>query len=159
MKTIGQQIEAMTLRWPDFRVLRRSESDAILEGPLAPDKREHLIRVQFRVPMVLENADLHDLQPRVQVIKPFLEWHADYEEGPIPHVYTSDADPSLPYLCLFSPTLREWTTSDLLAHTTIFWANEWLYFYEGWLVTKKWHGGGRHPGRPRGNRAKQLASV
>ena len=159
MKTIEQQIEAMTSRWPDFEVLQQSERSVAWEGPLAPDKREHLVRVRFRLPMVLENVDLHDIQPRVQVIKPLLEWHADYEEGPIPHVYPSDADPSLPYLCLFSPTLREWTTSDLLAHTTIFWANEWLYFYDGWLVTKKWCGGGRHPGRLPGNGAKQLASV
>jgi hypothetical protein len=53
----------------------------------------------------------------------------------------------MPYLCLFSPELREWDIDDLIADTTIFWAAEWLYFYEGWLVTKKWHGGGRHIGR------------
>jgi hypothetical protein len=51
----------------------------------------------------------------------------------------------MPSLCLFSLSKREWTPDDLIAHTTVFWAWEWLLFYEGWLVTKKWKGGGRHP--------------
>ena len=97
--------------------------------------------------MVLENLTLHDAQPRVQVLKPLLERHPDYEEGPIPHVYWSNDDKVEPYLCLFSPTLREWDINDLIADTTIHWAAQWLYFYEGWLVTKKWRGGGRHAAR------------
>jgi hypothetical protein len=94
--------------------------------------------------MVLENISLRDAQPRVQVLKPLLERHPDYEEGPIPHAYRNSDNPDLPYLCLFSPDLREWDVNDLIAHTTIHWAAQWLYFYEGWLVTKKWRGGGRH---------------
>ena len=46
-----------------------------------------------------------------------------------------------------SPSLREWDANDLIADTTIHWAAQWLYFYEGWLVTKKWRGGGRHVDR------------
>jgi hypothetical protein len=61
-------------------------------------------------------------------------------------------------LCLFSPSLGEWDVNDLLAETTIFWANEWLYFYEGWLITKKWRGGGRHPSLTTDG-AKQLETV
>lgn len=37
--------------------------------------------------MVLENVTLHDAQPRVQVLKPLLERHPEYDEGRIPHVY------------------------------------------------------------------------
>ncbi len=121
-------------------------------------KRRHLVRVRYRVPMLLENISLTEAQPLVQVIGPKLERHWDYEEGPIPHVYKSEIDPSLPYLCLFSPSLREWDICDLIADTTIFWANEWLYFYEGWLITKKWRGGGRHVG-PVIDGAKQLETV
>jgi len=32
-----------------------------------------------------------------------------------------------------------------LAETTVPWAARYLYFYEGWLLTGKWSGGGRHP--------------
>jgi hypothetical protein len=147
MKTIEQQIGAMEFQWPRFKVVYSEDQEAVWEGTLAADKRKHLVRVRYRVPNVLENITLKDAQPKVQVLDPLLEWHPDYEEGPIPHVYASEKWPKMPYLCLFSPELREWDIDDLIADTTIFWAAEWLYFYEGWLVTKKWHGGGRHIGR------------
>jgi hypothetical protein len=145
IKSIEQQIEAMAFQWPGFKLIENIDRSATWEGVLAPDKREHLVRVRYRVPIILENISLKDAQPRVQIIEPKLERHPDYEQGPLPHVYRSDLDRSLPYLCLFSPSLREWGVTDLIAETTIFWTNEWLYFYEGWLVTKKWRGGGRHP--------------
>jgi hypothetical protein len=145
MKTIEQQIQAMTFQWPRFKVVERLEHSATWEGVLAPDTRKHLVRVAYRVPQLLENISLLDAQPRVQVIDPLLERHADYEHGPIPHVYVSKLHPSKPYLCLFSPSRQERGTEDLIADTTVFWAWEWLYFYEGWLVTKKWRGGGQHP--------------
>jgi hypothetical protein len=84
-------------------------------------------------------------EARIQVLSPLLERHPSYEEGPIPHVYVNRADQSLPYLCLFDPFNGEWTPSDLLAETTVPWAARYLYFYEGWLLTGKWSGGGRHP--------------
>lgn len=157
-KSIEQQIQAMAFQWPDFKLTERIDQSATWEGILAPDKRAYLVRVRYRVPMVLENITLTDAQPRVQVIGPKLERHPDYEEGPIPHVYRCRADSSLPFLCLFSPSLREWDVNDFLADTTIFWTNEWLYFYEGWLVTKKWRGGGRHIA-PVIDGAKQLETV
>jgi hypothetical protein len=144
MTTIEEQIAAMAARWSGFSVTEATSAGVTWEGTLTPDKRPHLVRVCHRIPMVLENLSLRDAQPRVQVLHPLLERHPDYEEGPIPHVYPSQVDPSLPFLCLFSPLLREWGHTDLIAATTIFWAAEWLYFYEGWLVIKKWKGGGRH---------------
>jgi hypothetical protein len=161
MKSIEQQIGAMETQWPQFRVtdFDRTERTVVWEGPLAPDKREHLVRVTYRIPLVIENVSLKDAQPRVRVLRPLLERHADYEEGPIPHVYVSEEDPSLPYLCLFSPDLREWGLDDYIAHTTVFWACEWLYFYEGWLLTKKWHGGGRHVRPAVDDLVKRLATV
>lgn len=158
MKTIEQQIRAMEFQWPGFRIVEQAAQEAVWEGTLAPDKRKHLVRVRYRVPFVLENINLRDAQPRVQVIDPLLEPHPGYEEGPIPHVYLSEQYPAKPYLCLFSPDLREWGIDDLIADTTIFWADEWLYFYEGWLVTKKWRGGGRHPNCIRGEE-KRIAAV
>jgi hypothetical protein len=145
MKSIDDQIAAMEFRWPGLMVKERGKTDALWEGVLAPDKREHVVRIYYRVPLIIELFTLHNVQPRVQVIEPPLEQHPDYEQGPIPHVYWSRKYPERPYLCLFSPSGFEWTPDDLLARTTVFWAAEWLYFYEGWLLTRKWRGGGRHP--------------
>jgi hypothetical protein len=158
MTSIEEQIRAMAFQWPGFKIVEQSGQSVTWDGPLAPDKREHVVRVHFRLPHLLENISLHDAQPRVQVIDPLLEPHPDYELGPIPHVYVSKATPSMPYLCLFSPQLRQWDINDLIADTTIFWTDEWLYFYEGWLVTKKWHGGGRHLSRT-GDGVKRLETV
>jgi hypothetical protein len=94
----------------------------------------------------------------VQVIDPVLERHPDYEEGPIPHIYPNKNARPLPYLCLFDPTTWEWDVGDLVARTTVFWTWEWLYFYDGWLVTKKWQGGGRHFTNPEDGE-KHLAAV
>jgi hypothetical protein len=126
MKTIEQQIRAMEFQWPGFRIVERANQEAVWEGTLAPDKRKHLVRVRYRVPHVLENISLRDAQPRVQVTDPLLERHPDYEEGPVPHVYVSDRYPTKPYL--FSPDLREWDVADLIADTTIFWADEGFTF-------------------------------
>jgi len=147
MKSLQQQIDAMAERWPEFKVTERSELGVTWNGILAPDKRSHKVRIGHRIPHALANVNLHDSQPRVQIISPLLERHPDYHEGPIPHVYINDKNPELPYLCLFSPTSREWSLDDLIADTIVFWTAEWLYFYEGWLATKRWHGGGRHPNR------------
>jgi len=159
MKTISDQIQAMAIRWPDFAVTERTDDSATWEGSLAPDGRLHLVRVSYRVPFVLENISLRDAQPRVQVLKPKLEWHLDYELGPIPHVYVNQTDRSLPYLCLFSVEYRQWSTCDLIADTTIFWTYEWLWFYEGWLAIGKWRGGGRHPTPEPDEGAKRLEAV
>jgi len=159
MKTIDEQIQAMTVQWSEFKVTERSADSATWEGVMAPDGRKHLIRVHHRVPFVLENISLKMAQPRVQVLEPRLERHFDYELGPTPHVYVNPDDQSLPYLCLFSIDLREWSMDDLIAETTMFWAYEWLYFYQGWLAIRKWRGGGRHPTPEPDEGAKQLEAI
>jgi hypothetical protein len=154
VKSIDQQIQALGDQWPGFRLRESTSRSATWEGVLAPVEREHTVRVRYSVPYAIENVTSRDIQPRVQVISPRLERHNDYEEGPIPHVYVCDSDAGLPYLCLFSPSAGEWSADDLIAHTTIFWAAQWLYFYEFWLLTKRWKGGGRH--LPRAERDKHL---
>jgi hypothetical protein len=159
MKTIDEQILAMAAQWPEFAIIKRTETSATWEGPLAPDGRQHLVRVHYRVPFVLENISVKNAQPRVQVIAPRLEPHVDYELGPIPHVYVNPIDKTLPFLCLFSPEFQQWSCRDLIADTTIFWAYEWLWFYEGWLAIGKWRGGGRHPGPEPDEEVKRLETV
>lgn len=33
----------------------------------------------------------------------------------------------------------------LISETIVPWASEWLFYFELWLVTKEWMGGGEHP--------------
>jgi hypothetical protein len=43
-------------------------------------------------------------------------------------------------LCLYNNDNKEWNSNIALAKSIIPWICEWLYFYEIWLVTRKWCG-------------------
>lgn len=134
---IEAQIAAMAERWSDFAVLDRTERTVIWEGRLRPTTSWYRVRIAYRVPHAPENFSIAAVQPRVQVMDPVLEWHPEFEEGPLPHVYVNRDDPSRPFLCLFDPYSAEWTPSDLISATTMHWTASHLYFYEGWLATGK----------------------
>lgn len=142
---IDAQIEAMAARWPTFAVTARDDRSATWVGTLDPVQRRYRVRITYAVPFAIERFAIIDVQPRVQVLSPRLEMHPDYDEGPVPHVYGNRSDRSLPFICLFDPYEAEWSPSDLLSETTIPWTSRYLYFYEGWLATGVWRGGGRHP--------------
>jgi hypothetical protein len=144
---LDDQIAAMADRWPTFVVVSREGRTVVWEGTLEPVKRRYRVRISLSLPYAVQSVTLLQIQPEVQIIDPVLEQHPEFEDGPVPHVYVNDNDRSLPFLCLFDPYNREWSLSDLLAETTVPWTARYLYFYEGWLVTGKWHGGGRHPTR------------
>ena len=58
-------------------------------------------------------------------------------ENRIPHRYSDGS------VCLFYG--REWTPDRSIAQTIVPWLLEWLMYYEGWLATGEWQGGGIHP--------------
>ena len=58
------------------------------------------------------------------------------------HIYGDNIKQNL---CLYRPRKKQWDKSMLLSETAIPWAVEWLYFYEIWVNTGKWLGGGDHP--------------
>lgn len=62
-----------------------------------------------------------------------------------PHKYDIKPEENIVRLCLFLPGAREWTKQKAIANTVVPWAIEWLYFYEVWLATGVWYGGGQHP--------------
>lgn len=70
--------------------------------------------------------------PRVTVVEPALTLAPGAAR--LPHVYPGNE------LCLFMP--GEWQAGMLLTMTVIPWAAEWLYFYELWVLTGEWLGGG-----------------
>ncbi len=56
----------------------------------------------------------------------------------IPHLIFHAEEPTRSGLCLFDPEGREWSPADLIAETTIYWAAEWLAYYELWHMTGEW---------------------
>ncbi|MCL4743498.1 MAG: hypothetical protein KJZ54_14980 [Phycisphaerales bacterium] len=75
--------------------------------------------------------------PRVKVLSPVLQRRDDL---PPPHMYSEDR------LCLYLPRTGEWSREMVIATTIVPWASEWCMYYEIWLATGEWRGGGVHPG-------------
>lgn len=67
------------------------------------------------------------------------------EKQDIPHKYGIKEMNGKEYveLCLFHK--NEWDSTMNISDTIIPWTCEWLYFYEIWVITGKWCGGGKHP--------------
>jgi hypothetical protein len=59
----------------------------------------------------------------------------------IPHVYNQKAG----RLCLYLPGTGEWRPDKALSNTIIPWASLWLFFFEEWMFSGEWRGGGIHP--------------
>ena len=88
--------------------------------------------------------------PKVYIISPKIQ--KKNGESP-PHIYELDSKwnskeqhyDSL-RLCLYYPSNEEFVYGDPLMPTVISWAIKWTVFYELWLLTGEWFGGGIHPG-------------
>jgi hypothetical protein len=59
----------------------------------------------------------------------------------LPHVYSEDPVE----LCLFRPRYFEWDESVPLDRTIVPWIYLWLFYFEEWLISDQWKGGGEHP--------------
>lgn len=62
---------------------------------------------------------------------------------PLPHIYRHDGQGTR--LCLWLPRKREWSPEMRMLDTYISWTAEWLNYFEEWLLTDRWAGGGEHP--------------
>lgn len=124
------QLQAMRKSWPDFTGIKLASGDIVWRGPLTPKVRTYEIGV------VWKPGDTEP--PHVRIIAPQLEPRegGSYEE--IPHLLFDAAEPQNSGLCLYDPDGHEWTGASLIAETTIWWAAEWLAYYELWHMTGKW---------------------
>jgi hypothetical protein len=75
-------------------------------------------------------------RPNVWVVEPELK---QYDDKPIQHRFGDGT------LCLFRFKYCEWDETMSIARTIIPWTSLWLFYYEIWLATGEWYGGGEHP--------------
>lgn len=99
-----------------------------------PIARVYLARLSYRL----------GRPPRVLIVRPDLGKLAKGRR--LPHVYRQEP----PTLCLYFPKTREWTADMRLVDTVVPWTYLWLLYFEDWLDTGIWRGGGVHPGKQRG---------
>lgn len=66
----------------------------------------------------------------------------------IPHIYQNQTSVRGTQLCLYLPTVKqknkvsEWQPNMFLANSILPWASMWLLYFEFWLSSGKWDGGG-----------------
>lgn len=95
----------------------------------SPISRDYDIRIEFR----------QGRRPEIFVDAPDLQLLADGRR--IPHLYRQKP----PKLCLYLPRTYEWQPWMRLDQTVVPWATLWLFYFEEWLGSDDWKGGGMHP--------------
>lgn len=76
--------------------------------------------------------------PQILVVTPNLQALAG--DRRIPHLYDQERG----RLCLYLPKTGEWHDRRLLVDTMVPWSLLWLLYFEEWLVSDEWKGGGVH---------------
>lgn len=94
-----------------------------------PIHREYLARIEYDKGQT----------PRVLIKDPVLEHLAAGRT--IPHIYRNPTR-----LCLYLPVTDEWHGYMRIDQTFVPWASTWLFYFEEWLSSDDWKGGGQHPG-------------
>jgi hypothetical protein len=84
----------------------------------------------------------------------------DFRQGDTPDVFVDDPDLTalaegrrLPHvyeqmptrLCLYLPRAHEWRGFMRIDQTIVPWTALWLFYFEEWLTSNDWKGGGEHP--------------
>lgn len=95
----------------------------------SPLSREYRLRITYK----------QGGTPKVFVENPDLTILAEGEN--IPHVYKQKPT----QLCLYLPGTGEWSSDLWIFKTFVPWSVLWLYYFEDWLATGEWKGGGKHP--------------
>lgn len=128
-RMVAKQLVAMRRRWPAFQLHRRGR-DLEWTGELQPFTwcRSHRVRVRYRPATSNRRGKVS-----VRVLHPKLDVP---EHRNTVHLYADNS------LCLFNPNRDEWNPAMLVADTIVPWVCEWIFFFESWLQTGSWLGGG-----------------
>lgn len=133
-KGINIIVQAAKLKksFPDSVVTTRSNI-LVWKGTLQPTplSEAYDIKLEYKI----------GYHPCVYVINKTLKRVEGIEK--LPHVY----DTNKQWLCLYYRKAKEWHNQIFIADSIIPWTSEWLFHYEFWLATGKWHGRGIH-GKP-----------
>lgn len=129
--TLAQQLGTLRQDWPEGQgQLTKAGLEWYVALQPTPLSRSYVIRLTYSA---------LSSWPEIHVVSPALRELV----GPsaIPHLYCQRTI----RLCLFTPWLREWQPHQRISRTLVLWAKTWLFYFEDWLATGKWEGGGFHP--------------
>jgi len=126
LSTVQQGFRLHAL-FPQFTATGRTRGRGVWRGTVKPSELSDTYTVQI--------SYVPPKRPDIHVVDPPLQLHPDHKR--LPHVYTGNS------LCLY--TFGEWHPGLYIADTIIPWISLWLFFYEIWILTGNWKGGGTNP--------------
>ncbi|MGO6845944.1 hypothetical protein ACCT20_03375 [Rhizobium ruizarguesonis] len=115
------------------------------EGTLTPISQAYKIWIRYFPTKDLAEVTINHPYVTVKVIDPLVAPDPRGTGEPTPHVYRYRHPPHLPALCAWDPGDDPWDPSEYIGDKIIAWTIRWLLFYEDWLDSGIWRGGGRHP--------------
>lgn len=126
-------VELRRLNFPGSRVQLMRGRELRFTFSISPTSFARLYRCML---VVTRNRS-----PRMVILEPDLGALA--AGRPLPHIYRHDGPGTI--LCLWLPRKNEWQPQMRLLDTYLAWTAEWLNYFEEWLATGQWEGGGEHP--------------
>jgi len=121
--TPAEQAYFIKLRFPDFELVTvRSQLRCVGTLQPSPTSDKYFIDLQYTVPN----------RPHVRVLRPELKLAAGHKR--LPHVFKGND------LCLY--LTGEWRPHQKISEYIMPWVPFWLFFYEVWVLTGEWLGGG-----------------
>jgi len=128
--TISQQLFKLINCWRSGKIIYQSYKQIIWRCELRPTALSRY----YEVTLIYRLNGL----PEVYVKRDDL---VDVDAADFPHIYKREKNRVK--LCLYYG--KEFNTSMYISDTIIPWTVEWLFYYELWIKTKIWFGGGIHP--------------
>lgn len=122
------QERALKNAFPNAETTRNREEYLKCTISLTPKSFIQLFKVKIEIKK--GKLEVFVLQPQNLPLYP--------GETSLPHVYST----SKQRLCLYFPDGTEWHGGILLTDSVVPWISEWVFFYQLWLVTGDWLGGG-----------------
>ena len=140
--SIHQQDRKIKNKLPQF-INKGNYKQGIWIGDLQPTKwsSKYKVKITYKLKKY----------PEVNIISPNI--FLAKGKNQLPHVYPKNK------LCLFFPEKKEWTSTKFIADTIIPWTSLWLFYYEDWLYTGKWKGGGIHPNKKQKAKKKERIKI
>lgn len=120
---------ALRSYFPDSTIIRDGEKELIWIHTITPTPLSNTYKIKLHY-KASEGVEVYVLEPKkLELAKGKLL---------LPHVYSTPKQ----QLCLYYPDGNEFHNGMFYVRSIIPWASEWLYHYEIWVSTGKWHGGG-----------------
>jgi hypothetical protein len=143
--SVAEQDEFIRASFPDFRLCCDGVFVGAWEGALTPNCRTYRIGiVYYPTKFFFKFGVISSPWVTVRVLSPEIGLDPRGTGEPPPHIFREKDDRFS--LCLYDGRMDEWSLDLRIADTIIPWAADWLFYFEAWLHSGVWTGGGAHPG-------------